>query len=314
MFPQLIAGPIVRYGDISKSLSNRKTTLEGFAGGIIRFVCGLAKKVVLADYCGQIAEQLLSARSLSTLGTWFGVFAFTFQIYFDFSGYSDMAVGLGKMFGFDFCENFNYPYISRSVTEFWRRWLISIGTFFRDYVYIPLGGNKRLQFRNIAVVWLLTGFWHGASWNFVLWGCYFGALLIIEKYALFKLKLKPPSVLRWLYAFFIAMVGWAVFYYTDMSRMADALTAMFTWRAEESFRVVATVKESLSFMALCLLASTPVAKKLYEIAAGAAVRRGGAAAAAVERGAAVVYVGSLLFVCSVVLIGSSFSPFLYYRF
>ena len=197
LFPQLIAGPIVRYQTIAEQMDRRTHSSDQFSLGVRRFVCGLAKKVLLANNIGLLWNTIsqTDAANLTVLSAWLGLIAFSFQIYFDFSGYSDMAIGLGSMFGFSFCENFNYPYISASVTEFWRRWHISMGTWFRDYVYIPLGGNRcglAVQLRNIAVVWLLTGFWHGASWNYVLWGVYFGALLIAEKFFLLEKLKKAP--------------------------------------------------------------------------------------------------------------------------
>ena len=194
LFPQLIAGPIVRYTDIAAQLENREMTLPGFSKGITRFVTGLGKKVLLANIAGQVATSLIGGdlSKASVLGAWLGIFAYTFQIYFDFSGYSDMAIGLGHMFGFTYVENFNYPYISKSITEFWRRWHISLSTFFRDYVYIPLGGNRRHQLRNMFIVWALTGLWHGASWNFVLWGLYYFVFLAIEKLFLGKFLEKLP--------------------------------------------------------------------------------------------------------------------------
>ena len=189
LFPQLIAGPIVRYQTIADQLEERIHSFDKFAEGIRRFVCGLGKKVLLANNIGLLWNTISQSSELTVVSAWLGITAFAFQIYFDFSGYSDMAIGLGKMFGFDFLENFDHPYCSKSVTEFWRRWHISMGTWFRDYVYIPLGGNRRglaIQLRNIAIVWLLTGFWHGASWNYVLWGVFYGCILIIEKFFLLK--------------------------------------------------------------------------------------------------------------------------------
>ncbi|MBQ6625006.1 MAG: MBOAT family protein, partial [Clostridia bacterium] len=189
MFPQLIAGPIVRYSTISEEIENRKVSLEQFSDGITRFVAGLAKKVILANYLGLLVDSTIGGemKSLSCLGAWTGLIAYFFQIYFDFSGYSDMAIGMGKMLGFNFLENFDYPYTARSITSFWRKWHISLSSFFRDYVYIPLGGNRRFQLRNMFVVWVLTGFWHGASWNFIIWGFYYFVLLAAEKY-IFKNK------------------------------------------------------------------------------------------------------------------------------
>lgn len=191
MFPQLVAGPIVKYSDIEKQIDYRKINIMKFGQGVERFIIGLAKKVILANNLGLIWDEikLVNIESLSLFSAWIGIISFTLQIYFDFSGYSDMAIGLGKMFGFDFLENFNYPYISKSITEFWRRWHISLGSWFKEYLYIPLGGNKRgklIQFRNIIIVWLTTGLWHGASWNFIIWGLYFGFILYFEKIFLKK--------------------------------------------------------------------------------------------------------------------------------
>ena len=196
-------------------------TLPGFSKGITRFVTGLGKKVLLANIAGQVATSLIGGdlSKASVLGAWLGIFAYTFQIYFDFSGYSDMAIGLGHMFGFTYVENFNYPYISKSITEFWRRWHISLSTFFRDYVYIPLGGNRRHQLRNMFIVWALTGLWHGASWNFVLWGLYYFVFLAIEKLFLGKFLEKLPAVVGHAYALFIIVVGWVFFYFDDVSRL-----------------------------------------------------------------------------------------------
>ena len=229
LFPQLIAGPIVRYTDIAAQLENREMTLPGFSKGITRFVTGLGKKVLLANIAGQVATSLIGGdlSKASVLGAWLGIFAYTFQIYFDFSGYSDMAIGLGHMFGFTYVENFNYPYISKSITEFWRRWHISLSTFFRDYVYIPLGGNRRHQLRNMFIVWALTGLWHGASWNFVLWGLYYFVFLAIEKLFLGKFLEKLPAVVGHAYALFIIVGGWVFFYFDDVSRLGQMLKLMF---------------------------------------------------------------------------------------
>ncbi|MEE3467735.1 MAG: MBOAT family O-acyltransferase, partial [Eubacterium sp.] len=221
MFPQLIAGPIVRYQTIQRELRSRKETLQDFTDGIVRFASGLGKKVLLANSIGQIWDAVRkgSEADLTTATVWLGMLCFTFQIYFDFSGYSDMAIGLGRMFGFHFDENFNYPYISRSVTEFWRRWHISLSTWFKEYVYIPLGGNRRgavCQIRNIIIVWLLTGLWHGAAWSFVLWGVYYGILLIFEKLFLHKVLEKIPRVFSWVYTMIIVIAGWGIFGLADV--------------------------------------------------------------------------------------------------
>ncbi len=234
-FPQLIAGPIVRYETVEHEIRERKENLADAAAGARRFTVGLAKKVLLANAMAPIAE-IIYAGPPQTYGTalyWVAALAYTFQIYFDFSGYSDMAIGLGRIFGFHFLENFDYPYISRSVTEFWRRWHISLSSWFRDYIYIPLGGNRVSRGRwifNLFVVWGLTGLWHGAGWNFLLWGLYYAVLLVLEKLLLGRLLEKLPAFVRWLYTFIIVMVGWVIFNRTDFGQMAAALSQMFLYR------------------------------------------------------------------------------------
>ena len=231
MFPQLVAGPIVKYSDVEKELNNRKETLEKFGEGVERFILGLGKKVLLANNIGLLWTTIkgTSIEEISVLTAWIGIIAFTFQIYFDFSGYSDMAIGLGKMFGFNFIENFNYPYISKSVTEFWRRWHMSLGGWFREYVYIPLGGNReglKKQIRNLLIVWFLTGFWHGASWNFILWGLYFGMFIIIEK--LFLLKyLNKHSIIAHIYTIVILIIGWVLFEFDSVIQVFKYIKTMF---------------------------------------------------------------------------------------
>lgn len=264
LFPQLIAGPIVRYTDIAAQLENREMTLPGFSKGITRFVTGLGKKVLLANIAGQVATSLIGGdlSKASVLGAWLGIFAYTFQIYFDFSGYSDMAIGLGHMFGFTYVENFNYPYISKSITEFWRRWHISLSTFFRDYVYIPLGGNRRHQLRNMFIVWALTGLWHGASWNFVLWGLYYFVFLAIEKLFLGKFLEKLPAVVGHAYALFIIVVGWVFFYFDDVSRLGQMLKLMFGFSGQAGVLPTDTVllKNHLVFFLVAIIACIPVSK------------------------------------------------------
>ncbi|MBR4783451.1 MAG: MBOAT family protein [Bacteroidaceae bacterium] len=220
MFPQLIAGPIVRYGTVAAEIGSRRVTAEDMAEGVYRFILGLGKKVILANQLSEISDQFLSGSlsDLTTTGAWAGIVAFTLQIYFDFSGYSDMAIGLGRCMGFHFNENFRHPYCCNSITDFWRRWHISLGSFFRDYVYIPLGGNRSHQAINILVVWFLTGMWHGASWNFILWGLYFGLIVMIEKYTLLKLK-HVPTVILHVYSLFLIVIGWGIFYFDDFDRM-----------------------------------------------------------------------------------------------
>jgi len=230
MFPQLIAGPIVRYETVSQELHEREINFKHFSNGLLRFMRGLFKKVIIANNVGYLWSVLSTSPNLSVLGAWLGIIAFTFQIYFDFSGYSDMAIGMGKMLGFNYLENFNYPYIAKSITDFWRRWHISLSTWFRDYVYIPLGGSrvkKIINIRNIFVVWMLTGLWHGASWNFVLWGIYYGILLILEKFILKKYIDKLPNALKHLYTIILVLIGWLIFAFEDMSMLANYAKTMF---------------------------------------------------------------------------------------
>lgn len=316
LFPQLIAGPIVRYTDIAEQLESRETTVEGFARGITRFVTGLGKKVLLANIAGQIATSLIGGdlSKASVLGAWLGIFAYTFQIYFDFSGYSDMAIGLGHMFGFTYVENFNYPYISRSITEFWRRWHISLSTFFRDYVYIPLGGNRRHQLRNMFIVWALTGLWHGASWNFVLWGLYYFVFLAIEKLFLGRYLEKLPAVVGHVYALFIVVVGWVFFYFDDVSRLGQMLKLMFGFSGQAGMMPTDTIllKNHLVFFIVAIIACIPVSK----LAKALLIRfsRRGTVQEAVAGAVEIVYDVALLFFSTAALVGASYNPFLYFRF
>ena len=232
MFPQLIAGPIVQYKTIEEQLRGRKEDARQFADGVSRFVTGLGKKVLLANNAGALWDQIRTGNALTLPAgaAWLGIIAFTFQIYFDFSAYSDMAIGLGRMFGFRFLENFNYPYMSRSITEFWRRWHISLGTWFREYVYIPLGGNRvgtvRFIFNTMAV-WLLTGIWHGANWNFFLWGIYYGILLLLEKLVLRKVLDRLPGFVSRIYCLFFVVIGWFIFAYNEIPSGLAYLKTMF---------------------------------------------------------------------------------------
>ena len=221
MFPQLIAGPIVRYGTVAREINDRHVTVNDFADGAYRFLIGLGKKVIIANQLSEVSGQLLTdgLGSLTTTGSWVGILAFTLQIYFDFSGYSDMAIGLGRCLGFHFNENFRHPYCCDTITDFWRRWHISLGSFFRDYVYIPMGGNRRHQALNILVVWFLTGMWHGASWNFIIWGLYFGVIVTVEKYTLLKIRDRIPSVLLHIYSLLLVVIGWGIFYFDDFNNM-----------------------------------------------------------------------------------------------
>ena len=230
LFPQLIAGPIVQYKTVAAELSDRKVTLTDFSEGAFRFTIGLAKKVLLANQIGSLWDTISQLHQMSAATAWLGAIAYSFQIYFDFSGYSDMAIGLGKMFGFHFLENFNFPYMSKTITEFWRRWHISLSSWFREYVYIPLGGNRKgmgRQLFNIMVVWMLTGLWHGANWNFVLWGIYYGILLMFEKLFLLKWLKKAPAWIGHIYSMFLVVIGWTIFAQTDMSQLGRYLKTMF---------------------------------------------------------------------------------------
>ena len=274
MFPQLIAGPIVRYSDVDKELDHRKYSISESADGARRFVIGLAKKVLLADTAGAMWEQIkdVPKNEASVLLLWFGIILYTFQIYFDFSGYSDMAIGLGKILGFHFPENFNYPYISRSITEFWRRWHITLSTWFKEYVYIPLGGNKKGTGRlvlNLLIVWLLTGLWHGASWNFVLWGFYYFALLVIEKLFLSKWLDRLPSAIAHVYALFFIVIGWLIFYFKPSAGGFDELISYFGGMLGFSGLPFINVEFGYTFVrnfllfAILCFACTPYPKELF---------------------------------------------------
>ena len=232
MFPQLIAGPIVQYADVDEQLASREVSWTKFGEGSMYFIRGLAKKVLLANTSGMIFTEVsgLAKGNIAVVTAWLGAFAYMFQIYFDFSGYSDMAIGLGKMFGFEFNMNFNYPYVSKSITEFWRRWHISLSSWFRDYVYIPLGGNrvsKIKHIRNLLIVWFLTGLWHGAAWNFVAWGLYYGVILIIEKYFLSPVLDRLPDVVRHIYSIVLVVIGWVLFFSSSFGQAADYIRVMF---------------------------------------------------------------------------------------
>ncbi len=305
IFPQLIAGPIVRYKDVNDQLTHRVETLELFNSGARLFVVGLAKKVLLANQFGQLWD-LTSADPVAAgaLAAWGGAIAYTFQIYFDFSGYSDMARGLGRMLGFDFCINFNYPYISRSVTEFWRRWHISLSSWFRDYVYIPLGGNRCGKLRqcfNILVVWALTGFWHGAGWNFLFWGFYYGVLLLIEKLILGKCIRRWPKVLQWLYTMVIVVIGWVFFASPDLTAALAYLRVMFS-AAPGTGTVLLLPWLGLAVMGSA--AAGPWAKDLWE--KGKDRKWMPLAEALLCLAALLLCVGSL--------VSDSYNPFLYFRF
>ncbi len=312
-FPQLIAGPIVRYETIEHELSNRKENISDFAYGIRRFIKGLGKKVLIADNVGYMATALLSleAYNYGFLGALIGIIAYALQIYFDFSGYSDMAIGLGRMFGFKFLENFNYPYIATSITDFWRRWHISLSSFFRDYVYIPLGGNRVKKGRfifNVMVVWTLTGLWHGANINFMIWGMYYGILLLIEKLFLHKYLEKLPKVLRHLYAIIIILIGWGIFRVTSFNDVKDLLQSLIFINGLGNFNMFTytgaiSIKYILFFI-IGLLFATPLMEKLVDKIKDT------------KYGNYIVDICYILiFILSVIfIIVGSYSPFIYFRF
>lgn len=237
MFPQLIAGPIVRYNTVAREINHRTVSSADIAEGSYRFFIGLGKKVIFANIMGEIATQLLAGNlsNLSMAGAWIGIIAFTLQIYFDFSGYSDMAIGLGRSMGFHLNENFNHPYTATSMTDFWRRWHMSLGSFFRDYVYIPMGGNRRHQVINIMTVWFLTGMWHGASWNFIIWGLYYGLIIMIEKYTLLKWNVARPAL--HIYSILLILIGWGLFYFDDIGRLGKFYHAFFGFGEPQGFPI-----------------------------------------------------------------------------
>lgn len=309
LFPQLIAGPIVRYADVDDQLRERTHSLTLFASGCRTFICGLAKKILLANAAGAMWNSLSAAAEPDALGAWLAIVFYTFQIYFDFSGYSDMAIGLGKMFGFSFRENFYYPYVSESITEFWRRWHISLSTWFREYVYIPLGGNRRgvgRTYFNLFCVWLLTGLWHGASWNFVLWGLYYFALLVIEKTFLLRLLERAPKFLRHIYSMATVIFGWLLFVIEDVSSIGAYLSRMFGGTGVFATQItVYELVRNLVFLAILILASTPAPKKLwYKLYSKGTPWR------IVQS-----VVCAIAFVlCIAYLVDSSYNPFLYFRF
>ena len=312
LFPQLIAGPIVRYSDIEDQISERAVTTEAFSAGMTRFMAGLGKKVLIANYAGSLATSLLKdIDSAAVMSVWFGVLFYAFQIYFDFSGYSDMAIGLGKMFGFDYPENFKYPYISTSITEFWRRWHITLSSFFRDYVYIPLGGNRvgvPRQILNLLIVWGLTGLWHGASWNFVLWGLYYFFFLCLEKFILKKFFDKIPSPIRWLYSMSVVLVGWMIFYFDDFQTLITAFSVAFGHAGNAFTDPVSEtlVINNVPFILIAAIASTPVLNVIRRL-----VEKSSPLTESILR---IVYNIVMLILCVASLVGSTYNPFLYFRF
>ena len=306
LFPQLIAGPIVQYKSVAEQLEGRREDLEKFVSGIQRFTVGLAKKVLLANAIGELWDASIAAQNLTVAGAWLGLTAYAFQLYFDFSGYSDMAVGLGRMLGFSFLENFDYPYISKSVVEFWKRWHISLTTWFREYVYFPLGGNrvsKAKWVRNILIVWVLTGIWHGAGWNFLLWGLYYAVWMLLERLFLGRYLEKLPSALRHVYTMLVVLVGWALFAVEGLDRLSMFLWTLFgradAYAAVDGYHF----RSYLPVLVILAVASTPAGKNLWG-------RLG-------ERTRSVLtplLVLASLVLCTASLVDASYNPFLYFRF
>lgn len=309
LFPQLIAGPIVRYRDVAEQLVNRRETLEMFTKGVKLFMVGLAKKVIIANTMGTLTTNIFATTDENgVVGTWVGMIAYTFQIYFDFSGYSDMACGLGNMMGFEFLKNFNYPYIAKSITDFWRRWHISLSTWFKEYVYIPLGGNRKgvkRQILNLLIVWGLTGLWHGAAYNFVLWGLYYGLLLILEKFVLKKILDRLPSFVQHIYTLFIIIIGWGLFYFTDVGQLGEFMVDLFNFGngicGDQAFNLIMS---NLPMLIIAAVASTPLATMLY-------TRFEHTRFMWIPE---TLYCMGVLAVSTASLVNQSYNPFLYFRF
>ena len=311
MFPQLIAGPIVRYGTIAREIHHRQVTASDFADGSFRFLVGLGKKVILANQLSEVSDQFLagSLTELTTAGAWVGLLAFSLQIYFDFSGYSDMAIGIGRCLGFHFRENFDHPYCCNSITDFWRRWHISLGSFFRDYLYIPMGGNRRHQFFNILVVWALTGIWHGASWNFMIWGLYFGLIVALEKYTI--LRWKVPSWLLHAYSLLLVLLGWGIFYFVDFSRMAEFFPLLFGKAAAfTDFTVRSAILSRFWLWIAAIVCCLPLGRWISRLF-GDGKRAFGYDVLTLGKLALSL---ALLAVCTCLLVGATNNPFIYTRF
>lgn len=312
LFPQLIAGPIVRYSDIANQLKKRTHSFKKTALGMRRFIIGLGKKIMIANLLGELCNIFRESDNKSVLFFWLYAVAYSLHIYFDFSGYSDMAIGLGKIFGFNFLENFHYPYISASITEFWRRWHISLGSWFRDYIYIPLGGNRVSAFRhlfNIFLVWMLTGFWHGAAWNFIVWGLYFAILLIIEKLWLFH-YLKKSRILSHVYVMILVIISFVIFDAVSMGQAFSYIKAMF---GADGYSLISAeflyyLRSYGVVLILAMIGATPLPQKLWNRVSATSV--GGNVMILVEP----LAISALLVVCTAYLIDGSYNPFLYFRF
>jgi len=315
MFPQLIAGPIVRYQTIQTELQNRTISWKEIGEGFLRFIKGLGKKVILANNIGLLWNQLTISNTPSIVGSWLGIIAFALQIYFDFSGYSDMGIGMGKMLGFHFLENFNDPYIATSITDFWHRWHISLSTFFKDYVYIPLGGNRKgkiKHIRNILIVWLLTGFWHGAAWNFLFWGLYYGILLLIEKFFLKKYLDKLPNVIKHIYAIFFILIGWCIFAFDDTKQLITYLGNMFGQNQlplinQETLYYLVT---NGMLIVIGIILSTPLIKRISNRLA----RKNNQKTQMIAFFITLIIYTSIFILSVSYLVDSAYNPFLYFRF
>lgn len=315
MFPQLIAGPIVRYGTVADEIGNRHATADDIADGVYRFTIGLGKKVIIANIMGEIATSLLGGNldNLSAAGAWVGILAFSIQIYFDFSGYSDMAIGIGRCVGFHFPENFNHPYTCTSMTDFWRRWHMSLGSFFRDYVYIPMGGNRRHQALNIMTVWFLTGMWHGASWNFIIWGVYFGLIIMIEKYTL--LRWNVPRIGLYIYSIFLILVGWGIFYFDDFGRLSQFFTAFFGLNESQGLpmEVESALIDNMWLWIAAIILCLPIRRQVENIGLKFIAKVPGVGNYTVQFCHALVSV--VILICSVaLLVGATNNAFIYTRF
>lgn len=314
MFPQLVAGPIVRYDTIAREINERKVSLNDFSEGVYRFLIGLGKKVIIANQFSEVADQLLlnGINDLSTAGAWIGILAFTFQIYFDFSGYSDMAIGMGRCMGFHFNENFNHPYCCNSITDFWRRWHISLGSFFRDYVYIPLGGNRHHQALNILVVWFLTGMWHGASWNFIIWGVYFGLIVMLEKYTLLKIINKVPRVLLHIYSLALVIIGWGIFYFDDFGRLSIFFSSLFGDAAKQTADIVEScaLTDNFWLWVIAIIFSMPIRKYASNFVSS----RMESSAAIITTTSRIIISISILILSVALLVGATNNAFIYTRF
>lgn len=316
MFPQLIAGPIVKYSDIEEQLNNRKYHPKAVGEGVIRFLVGLAKKIILANIAGEMATKFLDGdlEMLSFCGAWIGIISYTLQIYFDFSAYSDMAIGLGRIFGFTYPENFNYPYIATTISDFWKRWHISLTTFFREYLYIPLGGNRKHHVLNLLIVWVLTGFWHGSAWNFILWGLYYYVLVCLERLFLERIIDNLPSFIGHFYTMFLVIIGWVFFYFEDMDRLRAFFPVLFGFGANSFIGVTdrAVFLNHIIFFIIAILAVTPISKvikkKFVEFKSKSNTTE------TIGDVSLVLLTLFMLFIDTAAMVGSTFNPFLYFRF